>query len=324
MQTQQRTLGVFAALALSFSTHAAAQSYPTRPIRVIVPSTAGGSVDTLARSVGNHLSERWGQQIVVDNRAGAGGVIAGELTAKAPPDGYTLIMATIAAMATNVSLTRNMPYDPMRDFVPITQVASQQLALVVNPNVPAKSVKELTALAKAKPGELTFASAGNGSGGHLSGELYKILAGLQLTHVPYKGVAPALVDVISGQVTMTFASIISATPHVKSGRVRALAVTGTHRSAALPDLPTMVESGVAGYESSTWYGLLAPKGTPRAIVNKLHDEVVAFLKQPATRDRLLSEGAEPVGNTPEQFGAFIQSEINKWGKVIRTAGLKAE
>jgi tripartite-type tricarboxylate transporter receptor subunit TctC len=303
---------------------ASAQPFPTKPIRILVPSTPGGSVDMLARTVGNHLSERWSQQVVVDNRSGAGGVIAAELTAKAPADGYTLIMATIAAMATNVSLTRNLPYSPGRDFAPITQVASQQLVLIVHPAVAAKSVAELSALAKAKPGQLTFASAGNGSGGHLSGELYKILAGIDLTHVPYKGIAPAIVDVISGQVTMTFASIISGAPHVKSGKVRALAVTGARRSPALPEFPTMMEAGVKGYESSTWYGLLAPKATPRPVIMKIHDEVVVMLKQPAIRDRLLAEGAEPVGNTPEEFGAFIQSEIDKWGKVIRTAGLKAE
>ncbi len=306
------------------SSLACAQTFPTKPIRIIVPSTPGGSVDTLARAVGNHLSEKWGQQVVVDNRSGAGGVIAAELAAKAPPDGYTLIMGTIASIATNVSLARNLPYNPVRDFAPITQVAGQQLILVVHPAVAAKSVAELTALAKAKPGHLTFASAGNGSGGHLSGELYKILAGIDLLHVPYKGVAPALVDVISGQVTMTFASIISGTPHVKSGKVRGLAVTGARRSVTFPDLSTMAEAGVKGYESSTWYGLLAPKATPRPVIMKLHDEVVAMLKLPAVRDRLLAEGADPVGNTPEQFGAFIQSEIDKWGKVIRTAGLKAE
>ena len=313
------------AVALVMTAGAAmAQSYPNRPIRMIVPSTPGGSVDTLARTIGPRLSERWGQQVVVDNRSGAGGVIAAELTAKAPPDGYTLIMATIASMATNVSLTRNLPYDPARDFAPVTQVASQQLVLLVHPAVAAKSMAELIQLAKAKPGQLTFASAGNGSGGHLSGELLKILAGIDIVHVPYKGIAPAIVDTISGQVTMTFSSIISGTPHVKSGKLRALAATGGHRSPALPELPTMVESGVRGYEANTWYGVLAPKATPRVIVMKLHDEIVAILKLPQVRDHLLMEGAEPIGNTPEQFGEFIKSEIAKWGKVIRAAGLKAE
>ena len=251
-------------------------------------------------------------------------MIAGEITAKAPPDGYTLIMATIAAMATNVSLAKKLPYDPVRDFAPITLVASQQIVLLVNPDVAARTTQELIQLAKSKPGQLTFASAGNGSGGHLSGELLKILAGIDLTHVPYKGIAPAIVDVISGQVTMTFASIISGTPHVKTGRLRALAVTGARRSPALPELPTMMEAGVRGYESSTWYGLLAPKATSRAIVTKLNREVVAIINLPEVKANLLAEGAEPVGNTPEQFGEFIKAEIAKWGKVIRTAGLRAE
>ena len=311
-------------VALLMSGCLSAQDYPTRPIRIIVPSTAGGSVDTLARMVGTHLGQRWGQQVVVDNRSGAGGVIAGEITAKAAPDGYTLIMATIAAMATNVSLAKKLPYDPVRDFAPVTLVASQQIALLVNPAAPAKSIQELLQLAKAKPGQLTFASAGNGSGGHLSGELLKILAAIDITHVPYKGIAPAIVDVISGQVTMTFTSIISGTPHIKSGRLRALAVTGAHRSPALPEVPTMVESGVKGYESSTWYGLLAPKATPRAIVMKLNREVVAIVNLPEVKSHLLAEGAEPVGNTPDEFGDIIKADIAKWGKVIRAAGLRAE
>ena len=315
---------VLLAVALLISSSVAAQEYPARPIRVIVPSTAGGSVDTLARMVGSHLSVRWRQQVVVDNRSGAGGIIAAEITAKAPPDGYTLIMATIAAMATNVSLSRKLPYDPVRDFAPVTLVASQQLVLLVHPAVAAKSVQELIQLAKAKPGQLTFASAGSGSGGHLSGELLKILANIDVTHVPYKGVAPALVDVISGQVAMTFSSMISGLPHVRSGKTRSLAVTGAHRSPAAPELPTMIESGVKGYESSTWYGLLAPKATPRAIVMKLNREIVAILQLPEVKNHLLAEGAEPAGNAPEDFGAFIKAEIAKWGKVSRAAGLRTD
>ncbi len=315
---------IIAIALLAGASVSAAQDYPLRPIRMIVPSTPGGSVDTLARTVGTHLSQRWGQQVVVDNRPGAGGAIAAETTAKAPPDGYTLIMATIASMATNVSLARSLPYDPVRDFAPVTQVASQQLVLLVHLSVAAKSPAELIQMAKAKPGQLSFASAGNGSGGHLSGELFKLLAGVDIVHVPYKGIAPALIDVMSGQVAMTFASVISATPPIKSGKVRALAVTGAHRSPALAEIPTMAESGVRGYEASTWYGVLAPKATPRAIVMKLHDEIVAILKLPEVKDRLLNEGAEPVGNTPEQFGEFIKAEIAKWGKVIKAAGIKAE
>ncbi len=326
--TRVKIVGAIACLGsavlLSFSAPSVAQPYPSKPIRLLVPSTPGGSVDTLARTVGTHLSERWKQQVVVDNRPGAGGTIAADMTAKAPPDGHTLIMATIAAMATIVSLSRNVPYDPVRDFAPVTQVASQQLMLLLNPGVAARSVAELVQLAKAKPGQLTFGSAGNGAGGHLSGELFKILAGIDIVHVPYKGIAPAIIDVISGQVTMTFPSIISGAPHVKSGKLRALAVTGGHRSPALPELPTMIESGIRGYESNTWYGVLAPKATPRAVVMKLHDEIVAIVTLPQVKNHLLVEGAEPVGNTPEQFGAFIKSEIDKWGKVIRAAGLRVE
>jgi tripartite-type tricarboxylate transporter receptor subunit TctC len=316
-------LSTFAlALAAAAALPAHSQSYPTRPIRILVPSTPGGSVDTLARTVAPKLSEKWGQQVVVDNRAGAGGAIAGEMLAKAPPDGYTLMMGTIAATATNVSLQKTN-YDPVKDFAPITLVATQNLMLVVHPSVPAKSVKELIAVAKAKPGQLSFASAGNGTGGHLSGELFKLLAGIDLVHIPYKGVAPALVDVVAGQVSMTFASLISGTPHYKSGRLRALAVTGAKRSIALPELPTMQEAGVKGYESATWYGMLAPAGTPADIVNKLNAEIVAILRQPEINERLSHEGAEPVGNTPQQFGAHIKSEIEKWRKVIRAAGIKA-
>jgi tripartite-type tricarboxylate transporter receptor subunit TctC len=301
-----------------------AQNYPSKPIRMIVPSTPGGSVDTLARTIGTRLSERWSQQVVIDNRSGAGGIIGAVTVATAPPDGYTVLMATIGSMATNVSLVAKLPYDPQRDFAPVTQVAAQQLVLLVHPAVPAKSVADVIQLAKAKPKFYTFASAGNGTGGHLSGELFKLLAGIQIVHVPYKGVAPALIDVLSGQVTMTFASVISATPHIKSGKARALAVTAKHRSVALPDLPTMIEAGVPDYESSTWYGVLVPKATPAPVVMKLHDEIAGILKLREVNDRLQMEGAEPVGNTPEQFGAFIKSETAKWAKVVKAAGIRAE
>ena len=309
---------------LAATSNAAAQAYPAKPVRIIVPSTPGGSVDMLARTIGARLGERWGQQVVVDNRSGAGGVIAGELTARAAPDGYTLIMATISSMAINVSLTRNLPYDPVRDFAPITHVASQQIVLLAGANFAARTLPELIAMAKAKPGQIAFGTAGNGTGGHLAGELLKLLAGIDLLHIPYKGSAPALIDVISGQVPLTPISINTALPPLKSGRVRALAVSGAQRSPALPDTPTMTESGVRGYESYTWYGLLAPKATPRAVIMTLNTQTVAILKVPEVRERLLADGAEPVGNTPEQFGAFIRSEIDKWGKVIRAAGLKAE
>lgn len=301
---------------------AAAQPYPNRPIRLIVPSTPGGSVDTLARTIGPRLSERWGQQVVVENRPGAGGAIAGELTAKSPPDGYLLMLGTIASLATNVSLQRKLPYDPARDFAPVTLVATQNLMLVIHPSVPAKSVRELVRLAKARPGMLSFASAGNGTGSHLSGELFKQLAGVNILHVPYRGVVPGMVDTVSGQVAMNFPSILSALPHVHSGRVRALAVTGATRTRAAPELPTMQEAGVKGYESATWYGVVAPAGTPQDIVTKLGTEIAAIVNQPETHEQLSKRGADPVGSSPQEFARFMRAEIEKWRKVIRAAGIR--
>jgi tripartite-type tricarboxylate transporter receptor subunit TctC len=301
---------------------ASAQQYPSRPIRLLVPSTPGGSVDTLARTIGPKLSERWGQQVIVDNRSGAGGVIAAELTAKAPPDGYLLMLGTIASLCTNVSLQKKLPYDPVKDFAAVSLVATQNLMLVVHPSVPAKSVRELIRFAKAQAGKLSFASAGNGTGSHLSGELFKQLAGVDIQHIPYKGVQPGMVDVISGQVAINFPSILTALAHVRSGRVRALAVTGATRTRAAPELPTMQEAGVKGYESATWYGIVAPAGTPPEVVNKLGAEVAAILAQPDTHERLSREGADPVGSSPQEFGKFMQREIEKWRKVIRTAGIQ--
>ncbi|MBI4194109.1 MAG: tripartite tricarboxylate transporter substrate binding protein [Betaproteobacteria bacterium] len=304
------------------STVVTAQSYPVRPIRLLVPSTPGGSVDTLARTIGPRLAERWGQQVIVDNRPGAGGAIAGELVAKAAPDGYTLLIGTIASLGTNVSLQKKLPYDPVKDFAPVTLVATQNLMLLIHPSVPAKSVKELVRLARAQPGKLTFASAGNGTGGHLSGELFKLLAKIDMLHIPYRGVAPALVDVVSGQVSMTFASILTSLPQVRASKLRGLAVTGGKRSRAAPALPTMQEAGVKDYESATWYGIVAPAGTPQDIVARLNTEIVTILKQPETNERLSKDGADPVGNSSQEFGRFIQSEIEKWRKVIRAAGIQ--
>ena len=318
----QSSLALLCALCCTLVTNAAAQQYPNRPIRLIVPSTPGGSVDTLARTIGPKLTERWGQQIIVDNRAGAGGAIAGELVAKSPPDGYLLLLGTIASLATNASLQKKLPYDPVRDFAPVTLVATQNLMLVVHPSVPARTVRELVRFAKSQPGKLSFASAGNGTGSHLSGELFKQLAGVDILHIPYKGVAPAMMDVISGQVAINFPSILSALPHVRSGRARALAVTGAKRTRAAPELPTMQEAGIKDYESMTWYGIVAPTGTPQDVVTKLSAEVAAILRQPETHERLSKEGADPVGNTPQEFGRFMQSEIEKWRKVIRAAGIQ--
>ena len=310
------------AIALGAAWPSGAQQYPNRPIRLIVPSTPGGSVDTLARTIGPKLTERWGQQVVVDNRPGAGGAIAADLVAKSPADGYLLLLGTIASLATNVSLQKKLPYDPVKDFAPVSLVATQNLMLVVHPSVPARTVKDLVRFAKSQPGKLSFASAGNGTGSHLSGELFKQVAGVDILHIPYKGVQPGMVDVISGQVAINFPSILSALPHVRSGRVRALAVTGAKRTRAAPELPTMQEAGVKGYESMTWYGIVAPAGTPQDVVSKLGGEVAAIVNQPDFHERLSREGADPVGSTPQEFGRFMQSEIEKWRKVIRAAGMQ--
>jgi len=310
------------AATLAVALPAAAQTYPSKPVRIVVVSTPGGSVDTLARAIAPRLSSKWSQQVLVDNRPGAGGAIAAELVAKAPPDGYTLMMGTIASLATNVSLYKSLPYDPVKDFAPITLVATQNLVLLVHPSIPSRSVKELVALAKKQPGKLTFASAGNGVGGHLSGELFKMLAQIDILHIPYKGVQPAMMDVVGGQVTMVFASIASGMAQVANKRLFPLAVTGAQRSPAAKELPTMVEAGIKGYESSTWYGLVAPAGTPSDIVNRLNAEVVAGLKSPDLNERLTREGADPVGNSPAEFSKYMQSEIDKWRKVIRAAGIQ--
>jgi len=301
---------------------ALSQPYPSRPVRLLIPSTPGGSVDTIARTLGPKVSERWGQQLVVENRPGAGGMIAGDLVAKSAPDGYTLLLGTIAALATNVSLQKKLPYDPLKDFAPVTLVATQNLMLVIHPSVPAKTVKELVRFAKAQPGKLSFASAGNGSGSHLSGELFKQVTGIDILHVPYKGVQPAMVDVISGQVAMNFPSILSALPHLRSGRVRALAVTGAKRTRAAPGLPTMQEAGIKDYESMTWYAVVAPAGTQPDIVTRISSEIAGIVKQPEIADRLSKEGADPVGGTPQEFGRYLRSEIEKWRKVIRAAGIQ--
>jgi tripartite-type tricarboxylate transporter receptor subunit TctC len=301
---------------------AMAQAFPSKPIRLLVPSTPGGSVDTLARSIGPRLSERWGQQVVVENRAGAGGAIAAEATAKSPPDGYTLMLGTIASLAANLSLQKKLPYDPVKDFAPVTLVATQNLMLLIHPSVPAKSVRELVRFAKSQPGKLTFGSAGNGTGSHLSGELFKQLAGIDIVHIPYKGVAPGLVDLIAGQISINIPSILSALPHAQSGRARALAVTGSARTRAAPELPTMQEAGIKGYESMTWYGIVSPIGTPPEVVNRISAEIAAIVRQPETHDRFSREGADPVGSTPQDFARFMQSEIEKWRKVIRAAGIQ--
>jgi tripartite-type tricarboxylate transporter receptor subunit TctC len=307
-------------LLVSFSL-AHAQNYPDKPIRLIVPSAAGGSVDRLARSIGQRLSEKWGQPVVVDNRPGGGGTVATENVANAKPDGYTLLIGTIAGLATNVSFDK-VKYDPIRDFAPITLVGLQDFVLCANSTFGAKSIQDIIEIAKSSSQIVTYASAGKGTGSHLSGELFNQLTGVDMIHVPYKGMSQATADVVGGQVTFAFASISTALPLIKVKRLIPIAVTGKKRSAMLPDIPTIAEAGVKGYESSTWYGIVAPIETPQPIQALLNKEMVLILKDPELRKIYDEEGLELVGNTQVEFKTFIQKEIDKWRKVAASAGLK--
>jgi len=310
--------------ALAFSAAAYGQSYPAKPIRMIVAYPPGGGTDIVGRMVAQKLGETLGQSVVVENRGGASGNIGTELAARAAPDGYTVLMGNVAPNAINASLFKNLPFDPVADFAPVSLVASTPNILVVHPSTPARTVKEVVALAKAKPGTLNFASAGVGSSSHLAGELFRILAGAEIVHVPYKGAGPAMVDVLSGQIQLYFATMPAAMPHVKSGKLQPVAVTSARRSQAMRDLPTIAESGVPGYEASTWYGVLAPAHTRGAVIARLHEGVVKILADAALREKLAAQGFEPVGSSPEEFGATIKSEIAKWAKVIRDAGIRPE
>ena len=298
-------------------------SYPNRPVRMVVPSSAGGGIDIVARMVAPRLAERLGQQVVIDNRPGAGTMIGIEAAAKSAPDGYTLLMG-VSTLAINPAIYKIVPYDAMRDFAPITQAVSAPNILVVHPSVPVNTVKELIAFARARPGQLNFASAGTGTNPHLTMELFLSMAGLKMVHIPYKGSAPAIVDLIAGHVGVMTATILTGLPHVRSGRLRGLATSGAKRSAAVPELPTVAEAGVPGYEAAQWYGLLAPAHTPKDIIARLHGEMVRILQLPEVKERLSGDGAEPVGNTPEEFGRYIRAEIEKWARVARDAGIKPE
>jgi tripartite-type tricarboxylate transporter receptor subunit TctC len=303
---------------------AIAQDYPARPIKLIVPQSAGGGADILARTIGEKLSQSLGQSVVIDNRPGAAGIIGTEAVAKAAPDGYTLVMGAISTHAINKSLYPTLPYDPVKDFAPVTLVATAPLLVVVHPSVPVNSTRELIALAKAKPGQLNFSSAGSGNSTHLAGELFKTMAHVDLVHVPYKGATPAETDLMGGQVQVMFTSILSGLPHAKAGKMKALAVTSARRSSIVPDLPTVAETGLPGYDVNPWYGLFAPAGTPPAIVDRLNREVVRILQLPDVKQRFATLGAEPVGNTPAQFAAFVDAEIAKWSKVVADSGAKAD
>ncbi len=320
-----KLLAVFFSFVLfaSTSTSVLAQPYPNKIIRVLVGYPPGGSLDALARIIGQKLSPSLGQQVIVENRAGAGGNIAAELVAKAQPDGYTLLMVA-APHAVNPSLYRSVAYDPVKDFVAITQITANDFVLVVHPSVPVKTLKEFIALAKAKNGGLTYASGGIGTAGHLGMELLKPLAGFEAVHVPYKGGGPAITDVIAGQVDAYILTPAVALPHLRSGKIRAIAATGPKRSTLLPDVATIAEEGFPGYEVSGWQGLVASAGTPPAIVAKLHQEISKILKLPDVIDRIKASGVEVVGSTPEEFAAYIQAEVTRYEKVIKRAGAKAE
>ena len=300
---------------------AAAQAYPTKPIRLIVPFAPGGPADIQARLIGPRLTEAWGQPVVVENRAGGNTLIATELTARADPDGH-LVQVISAGFAINVSLYAKLPYDSLRDFAPVTQLTSGPAIVVVHPSLPARSVKELIALARARPGQLTYASAGLPS--QLAVELFKVLTGTDMVHVPYKGAAPAMIDLIAGHVQVSFPTISGGLPHARAGRLRALATTGAKRSLATPDLPTMIEAGVPGYVATNWFGTAVPAKTPPTIVSKLSQEIARVLRLPDVSERLLSQGMEPTGSTPGEFAAYIRSEMTKWAKVVKASGAKAE
>ena len=303
---------------------ASAADYPTKPIRLIVPFPPGGGNDILARAIGQRLAEVIGQQIVVDNRGGAGGMLGAELAAKAAPDGYTIFLGSVGNLAFNPALHAKLAYDPVRDFAPVTLLATSAFILIANPAVPAKSVKELIALAKAKPGQLNYGTAGPGSSLHMTGEIFKLATGTDIVPVAYKGTAPALIDLMAGQVQIMFSTMPSALPHVKTGKLRALGVSGPKRTAAAPDVPTIAEAGVPGFEVLNWQGMAAPSKTPQAIIQKLNRALQETLKTPKVIETLMAQGLEAAGSTPEQFGALVKSEVVKYTKVVKEAKITVE
>ena len=321
----RRIASLTLALALSLvSMLAAAQAWPSKPIKYIVPFAPGGTTDILGRTIADKLSIALGQPVVIENKPGAGGGLGAEFVAKAAPDGYTIMGGTISTHAINASLYKDLPYDPVKNFVPITLIARVPNMLVINPNVPAKNVQELVALLKANPGKYTFASSGNGTSQHLSGELFKIQAGVDMQHIPYKGSPPALQDVMGGQVTMTFDNITTAWPLAKDGKLRAVAVTTAKRSSIAPDVPTLAEAGLPGYEIGSWQGVFAPAGTPPEIVKRLNAEIVKIINSPDVQQRLSTLGAEPAPNTPEEFAAMVKLEVVKWADVVKKSGAKVD
>ena len=320
-----RLRGLLVVLALLLAAaEAIAQAYPVRPIRIIVPFPPGGGTDIGTRILGQKLQEALGQPVVIENRGGASGIVGLEQGARSAPDGYTLLMGNIGTMAINVSLFRKLPYDPVKDFAPISQVALLPMFLLVHPALPARDVRELIALAKAKPGQINYSSSGSGGMPHVSAELFKSLAGIYMVHIPYKGGGPAVADLMAGQVQVSFATVLESISQVKAGKLRALAVSSARRSAAMPELPTLAEAGLPGYESGSWLGLFAPAGTPQEIVARLSTEAIRIVKLPDVREKLLQQGADPVGGTAAELAATIQADIAKYARVIRDAGVKPE
>ena len=317
-----KTLAAFLLIVSASLVHA--QTYPSKPLRFVVPFAAGGGRDLVARTVAAKLTETLGQTVVVDNRAGAAGTIGTDVVAKSPPDGHTLLLGSSGPLAINPTLYAKLPYDAARDFAPVSLVTVMPFVLVVHPTLPVKSVKELIALAKARPNQLNYGSPGSGSTTHLANELLKSMTGIGIVHVPYKGVAPAATDLISGQVQMMSGDLSTLLPHVRSGRMRALAVTGAKRSTLLPQVPTVAEAGVEGYEASGWFGVLVPAATPPAIVERLNSAIAKGLAAPDARERLGALGGEVVGGTPEQFAAHVRGESAKWSKLIKALGLRAD
>lgn len=322
MPKSHATLLTAAGLLLALTTAVAAQDYPTKPVRLIVPFPPGGSNDVVGRVIATQLSERLGQQVVVDNRGGAGGVIGTEITANAPKDGYTLQVISLAH-AVNPWLYK-LPYDPIKSFTPISILASGPNVLAINPSLPVNSVKELIALAKQKPGELQYASAGVGSFQHLGGELFKLEAGVDMLHVPFKGGGPSMIDVIGGHTKLLFSSLVQTTPHIRSGKLKALGTGGGKRNAVLPDVPTIAEAGVPGYEAVNWWGVVAPAGTPAPVIARLHAAIREVQASAEVQKQLSSQGAEIVQMSPAEFAAFIEKEMKKWERVVKQGGIKAQ
>jgi tripartite-type tricarboxylate transporter receptor subunit TctC len=314
---------IAAALLAAATASATAQSYPERPLRLIVPYAPGGGTDLTSRLIARHLSENFKQQVIVDNRAGGASNIGCEIAAQSAPDGYTLLTAGIS-FSINVSIFPKLNYDPVKDFDPVSLVATVPLIVVVHPSVPATSIKELIALAKTKPGTLNYASGGTGTANHIAGELFKYMTATDIVHVPYKGGGPAIADVIGGQVQLLFNTMTSTVGFMNSGKLRALAVTGKQRSPGVPNLPTVAEAGVPGFDVGAWFGIVVPRGTPRALVNKLNSEIVRITRLPEAREQFAAQGAEAIGSTPEEFARHLRTEIDKWAKVAKAAKMRSE